>query len=173
MSVHTKHPDMVRWTCQMTTGTNKDGSATSTWGSTAIAKIGGGNQHWWPWANGFVPRVVIKNHEDKENIKGCDRDEFPPRAFWPGDVEAKKKGMVQRVRFIKYTDNAGAGQMWQNFCNGNAAASISNVKKKRKTYIQSKHIRTVGKPRDDKTVVGKDKITSKSKGLDKVFILFN
>lgn len=32
----------------------------------------------------------------KEMFKGCDRDEFPPRYFWPGDTKAPKDSKCSR-----------------------------------------------------------------------------
>jgi hypothetical protein len=157
MSVFTQKADMVRWTCQATSETNLKGDATDLWGSTAIEKIGRTQQHWWPWANGFVFRTVIMKPKGKHATKGCDRDEWPPHYFWPGDETAKKKRMVQRVRFIPYNENSGAGQIWKGFCENNAARSVG----RERTYIKSEFIKTMGIPQS-KQAVGKDKITSES-----------
>lgn len=104
---------MTEWTCQQTATSwkdakgkkswGKDGSATDIWGATALASIPGTSgrtakntwQHWFPWANGYVYRENVMENgkvkldkKNKEMFKGCDRDEFPPRYFWPGDSKA-------------------------------------------------------------------------------------
>lgn len=35
----------------------------------------------------------------KAAIKGCDRDEFPPRYFWPGDSKAPKDSECNRSHY--------------------------------------------------------------------------
>ncbi|KAK0610895.1 hypothetical protein B0T14DRAFT_500090 [Immersiella caudata] len=114
--------DMIRWTCSETAVTSKDGGATNAWGATAVRPRPRTAQHWFPWAKGFMPR-------DPKNGKGCERDEWPPRFFWPGDAVARQKGMEQRVRLIPAAQNGGAGSMFREFCIDNAAA----VKKKQPT----------------------------------------
>ncbi|KAI8150498.1 hypothetical protein K4K49_012275, partial [Colletotrichum sp. SAR 10_70] len=140
MSVHTNTPDMVRWTCGATAGTSINGKATDDWGLMAISKPKKTHQHWFPWVNGFVARTTLIK-DGKENVKGCERDEWPPRYFWPGDKEAKKKRLVQKIRLIEWHENGGAGSMFNGFCNNNAAAS-SNAGKG--TYEQQKFLKTVG-----------------------------
>ncbi|KAK1672326.1 hypothetical protein BDP55DRAFT_731558 [Colletotrichum godetiae] len=107
MEIHRNTRSMTEWICGATQSTSNDGSATDVWGSTAVASLALTNQHWgWPWANGFVPRRVLKHanglpKKDKYGTKiavGCDRDEFPPRYFWPKDNEAQKKGMSSTTR---------------------------------------------------------------------------
>ncbi|KAI8298566.1 hypothetical protein K4K61_011514 [Colletotrichum sp. SAR11_59] len=106
----------------------------------AISKPKKTHQHWFPWVNGFVARTTLIK-DGKENVKGCERDEWPPRYFWPGDKEAKKKRLVQKIRLIEWHENGGAGSMFNGFCNNNAAAS-SNAGKG--TYEQQKFLKTVG-----------------------------
>jgi hypothetical protein len=163
MSVHTKNSDMVRWTCGETvSGDRKLGKATDNWGSTAISTRQADAQHWWPWANGFIPRTTLpKNRKGNQATKGCERDEWPPALFWPGDEFAEKKKMSQRVRMVWYEENAKGGQIWSAFCDNNAAVTTKTVKKKKQTYLNSKFIRHKGTAR---TVVGKGKdgTTSKS-----------
>lgn len=109
MSVFTQNTDMVRWTCQATPGSSKDGTATARWGSTAIFPIGGKkDQHWFPWVNGFIP--------ESDSRTGCERDEWPPRFFWPGDAVAAQKKMEQRVRLIPASNNGDAGRTLLKGC---------------------------------------------------------
>ncbi|KAK0648416.1 hypothetical protein B0T16DRAFT_491217 [Cercophora newfieldiana] len=109
--------DMIRWTCSETAGTSAHGTATSDWGSTAIGPILDQAGHWFAWANGFVPRV-------KKEGGPCERDEWPPRAFWRGKEVAEQKGIEQRIRLIPGAHNGGAGSMWNQLCVKNAAAAL-------------------------------------------------
>ncbi|KAK1636284.1 hypothetical protein BDP81DRAFT_394898 [Colletotrichum phormii] len=167
MEIHRNTRSMTEWTCGATQSTSNDGSATDVWGSTAVASLALTNQHWgWPWANGFVPRRVLKHanglpKRDKygnEIAVGCDRDEFPPRYFWPKDNEAEKKGMVQRIRFLPYDENRKAGAMWRGFCNKNAAQSSTTRTSTVTSFIQSKFIRTVNA--NSRTAKGLDGTTT-------------
>lgn len=167
MSVHTNTPDMVRWTCQATDGTSQAGTATDDYGPTAFGKVST-HQHWWPWANGFLPRTEnVKGNPPKTYVKGCDRDEWPPRAFWPVKSIADKKGLVQRVRFLPYKENSGAGHIWQGFCNDNGASSTHG----KKTYIQSEHISTIGAASTDKSTAQNKKVVRKLEVLNPLSIL--
>ncbi|KAI1140795.1 hypothetical protein F5Y05DRAFT_287057 [Hypoxylon sp. FL0543] len=166
MSRYAKTPSMTEWTCQATAtswssakskGWGKDGLATEKWGSTALAKIPGTSgraakiswQHWFPWANGYVYREnVMENGKVKvdakgnEVFKGCDRDEFPPRYFWPGDDKAPKD-MRQWVRFVPEDQNRGAGQLWGGFCNDhNAASTTKPPNKPEETYVVSANLKS-------------------------------
>ncbi|KAK1726785.1 uncharacterized protein BDZ83DRAFT_772939 [Colletotrichum acutatum] len=161
------YSSMTEWTCGATQSTSNDGSATDVWGSTAIAALALTNQHWgWPWANGFVPRRVLRHanglpKKDKygnEMAVGCDRDEFPPRYFWPKANEAEEKGMVQRIRFLPYDENRKAGAMWRGFCNKNGAQSSTTRTSTVTSFIQSKFIRTVNA--NSRTAKGVDAVTS-------------
>src|SRR4051794_4379321 len=100
MSVHTLTPDMVQFTCGATANTNQDGEATEKWGSTNIAALPAKrSQHNFAWANGFVELTTeVKQFKNKQKTitHGCDRDEWPPRYFWPGDDVAAKEGRYQR-----------------------------------------------------------------------------
>jgi hypothetical protein len=92
---------MVRFTCDATKS-SADGKATSVY---STSKKGGvvpkSVQHHYSWIKGWT--------EEKD----CDRDEWPPRAFWP---VAKRNKLGQRVRFLPGSDNRGAGSMWNGFC---------------------------------------------------------
>lgn len=133
MSVFTQNTDMVRWTCQATPGSSKDGTATARWGSTALFPIGGKkDQHWFPWVNGFIP--------ESDSRTGCERDEWPPRFFWPGDAVAAQKKMEQRVRLIPASNNGDAGRtLLKGFCAENAAETV----KGKQTFVNPKFIKTV------------------------------
>ncbi|OTA62371.1 hypothetical protein K449DRAFT_434033 [Hypoxylon sp. EC38] len=161
MSRWSKTRSMTEWTCQQTTsswskgiksGWGHNGGATAIWGATAIATLRGktpraqkGMQHWFPWANGYVYREnevddkgKIMTHDNKlEKFDGCDRDEFPPRYFWPGDK--KVPDLRQWVRFIPAKQNEGAGQMWKGFCNNHNAASTD---KNKQTYVVSSNLKS-------------------------------
>lgn len=169
--------DMTEWTCQQTTTMHDrnwgwDGTATDDWGSTAIAKQRG--QHWWPWANGFVLREVDlddkgqprKNKKGNDIIRDCERDEFPPRYFWP---EQKKvpKHMRQLVRFLPGDQNGGAGGLWAGFCNENNAASTKQAKGKTyHTYVVSKNLKSKQKAAPiTEALAGKDKSKSRPESL--------
>jgi hypothetical protein len=152
MSVHTSTPDMVRWTCGATTDTSSTGSATFSWGMTALSKRPKKAQHFWPWANGFISAELTTNNDQVVFGKGCDRDEWPPRYFWPGDVEAAKKGMVQRIRMLPYDQNRGAGQVWAGVCLKYGAQSVARST----SYIQSAYISTIGPHPEPQRVEGKD-----------------
>lgn len=146
--------DMVRWTCYETTGTSVNGRTTATWGSTAIGPIKKGHQHWFPWANGFIYR--LKAQDPSANDKGCERDEWPPRYFWPGDKAAERKGLEQRVRFLPAHENGGAGGMWNGFCADNAAQTVL---KDGKTYQNPKFIKTVSSTTEIDKLAGGGKTT--------------
>ncbi|PVH79949.1 hypothetical protein DL98DRAFT_630092 [Cadophora sp. DSE1049] len=152
MSVHTLTPDMVRFTC----------------GATANTNMAVRSQHNFAWANGFVELTTetkISKKKTKTITNGCDRDEWPPRYFWPGDDVAAAKGHFQRIRLVPAPDNRKAGQIWNQFCNNNAAQVTRAKPKKRgqvapktaelKSYIQSAWIRTVGNAIVDKPIVAK------------------
>ncbi|KAH6707938.1 hypothetical protein BKA61DRAFT_697760 [Leptodontidium sp. MPI-SDFR-AT-0119] len=169
MSVHTLTPDMIQFTCGATANTGLDGQTTSSWGSTLMASLPAEKkQHNFAWANGFVElteSVKIGGKKPKTITHGCDRDEWPPRYFWPGDIVAAAKGLKQRVRFLPDSENRGAGQIWKQFCNKNAA-QVTEVKtnKASKTqdttsYIHSDWIRTVGTAIIDKPLVVKQTTT--------------
>ena len=155
MSVHTNTPDMVRWTCGATAGTSQKGKATDEWGSTAFKILPPlkPKQHNFAWANGFVALAIRKNKNGVKVAKGCDRDEWPPRYFWPGDAAAKAKGISQRIRFIPAADNQGAGQIWAQFCNTNGAQLTRANGGTTKSFIQSAWIETVGQATVDKPLV--------------------
>lgn len=160
---------MTEWTCQGTPGTSRPGKATKSWGSTAIGKLEDDVQHWWPWANGFVFTTtltdaqgnVVTNSKGNPSTQGCDRDEWPPKYFWPGDANAPTH-MVQRVRLNPANYNRGGSQIWNGFCNINNAMSTTIINRQRKSFIQSNFIRTQPNPKIDQAKLGNDKINSKS-----------
>ncbi|KAF4914522.1 hypothetical protein CGCVW01_v010610 [Colletotrichum viniferum] len=165
MDVHKATRSMTEWTCGATSDTAKTGAATKLWGSAAIGPLRKTDEHWvWPWANGWVPRVVRLDangnpkvnrfgHEDSD---GCDRDEWPPRNFWPKDSVAHPKGMIQRIRFIPYQHNRGAGNLWGNFCSKHSAMSTKVVQNGPETlYVRDNLISTINKK--VKVITGKDK----------------
>ncbi|KAI0007475.1 hypothetical protein F4779DRAFT_629121 [Xylariaceae sp. FL0662B] len=183
MSRWAKTRSMTEWTCQQTAtswvnnakgtkGWGHDGVATESWGSTALAKIPGTSgrkvkvswQHWFPWANGYVYRDNIMENgkvkldkDGKEMFKGCDRDEFPPRYFWPGDDKAPKD-MRQWVRFLPEEENRGAGGLWGGFCNDHNAASTTKPKNKpEETYVISAHLKSDKAKTREEHPKGKDK----------------
>ncbi|KAL7629676.1 hypothetical protein AAE478_001199 [Parahypoxylon ruwenzoriense] len=181
MSRWSKTPSMTEWTCQATAtswgnakskGWGNDGLATEKWGATALAKIPGTSgraakvswQHWFPWANGYVYREstmengkVKLDANGKEMFKGCDRDEFPPRYFWPGDSKAPKD-MRQWVRFLPGYQNRGAGGLWGGFCNDhNAASTTKPPKKAEETYVISANLKSDKAITREEHPKGKDK----------------
>ena len=93
MKIHAATKSMTEFTCGETRSNyrdNKDLKATALndWGHTAVAKRSNKHQHWWPWAQGWIAR------KDDSKIGGlCERDEWPPAYFWPGDDYAKKNNM--------------------------------------------------------------------------------
>lgn len=91
------------------------------------------------------------NTKTEPIMVGCDRNEWPPRYFWPGD-NAAPAHMVQRIRFNPYNDNRGGGGIWGGFCNNNNALSTT----KQKSYIQSNFIRTQPNPKVDPEKRGAD-----------------
>jgi hypothetical protein len=130
MSVHSRTKDMTEWTCSETISSFK-GTATAAWGNTAIqglprARRGnrGKHQHWWPWANGFLP--------------DCDRDEWPPRVFWQ---KKPPPTLSQRIRLIPAKENQAAGRtMLRGFCAQNNADYTENNFGTKTTWVQSKFI---------------------------------
>ncbi|KAK0122536.1 hypothetical protein ONS96_009578 [Cadophora gregata f. sp. sojae] len=173
MSVHAATPDMVQFTCGATTNTGLDGGATEDWGSTRIEPLPKKrSQHNFAWANGFVElttEIKIAKKKPKTVTYGCDRDEWPPRYFWQGDEVAATHGRSQRVRLVPAKENRGAGQIWAQFCNSNAAQVTKTVRPKKghvpakteevNSYVQSAWIRSVGKPIVDKPIVVKKTTT--------------
>ncbi|KAI0892932.1 hypothetical protein F4806DRAFT_505218 [Annulohypoxylon nitens] len=166
---------MTEWTCQATESYRYssgkrlwgvDGKATSTWGSTALDKINGASaQHWFPWANGYIYRSIsskngqpVLNKASQVKSKGCERDEFPPRYFWPGDDKAPKD-MRQWVRLLPQADNRGGGQLWQGFCNDYNAASTTTNKKSKidQTYVISANLKSDKARTSEEHPQGKDK----------------
>ncbi|KAK4442307.1 hypothetical protein QBC34DRAFT_363987 [Podospora aff. communis PSN243] len=148
MSVHTATESMHRWTCHATKGTSKAGQTTEHWGALAINTMKG--QHWFPWMNGFIAR--------SPKGKVCEKDEWPPRYFWPGDKEALKRNMKQRVRLLPQNENGGAGSMWAHFCEDNNAQTVKN--KPGTTYVNPSFIQTVKS--ESKQEVNKGTTTIKS-----------
>lgn len=142
IKIHTKTPGMGIFTCGMYE-MSRDGGATATWGSTAIQTRRSSCQHWFPWANGVVYRDTSTSGTKIATV-GCDRDEWPPRYFWPGDAPAAKMkpALVQRIRFIPSEENRAAGQVWKQFCNNRGAKSTFVKDKKPTTYRVSEHIHT-------------------------------
>ncbi|KAK8022112.1 hypothetical protein PG993_012879 [Apiospora rasikravindrae] len=171
MSRYAKTKDMTEWTCQQTaTSNNKgwghDGFATERWGSTALAKIpgtsgkkakvesgstGSPGPTASSTASGSWRTASQKFGADKKPAwNGCERDEFPPRYFWPGDDKAPKT-MRQLVRLLPKDQNGGAGQLWNGFCNDNNAKSTTKPPAKpEETYVVSAHLKSVrGKEEKD------------------------
>ncbi|KAH8650613.1 hypothetical protein BGZ60DRAFT_421433 [Tricladium varicosporioides] len=114
MSVHSNNPDMVRFTCGATSS-SAPGKATKVWSTTVsrnnIVTTPKGNQHHWQWIEGWV----------SAGKDVCQRDEWPPRSFWP---TKKRNQLGQLVRFLPGPENGGAGSMFNSFCerNGERAA---------------------------------------------------
>lgn len=164
MFVHAGNKDMTEWTCHETVSNVRDknnnlkATALTDWGSTALAQRAAKWQHWWPWANGFVYRTTRTGADGRETSAGCERDEWPPAAFWPGDELAAKKKMSQRIRFIPREDNGGAGRIWRGFCETHNAQTVEG----KETFINPKYIRTQGKARVDPARRGADGVTSES-----------
>ncbi|KAI0390319.1 hypothetical protein F5Y17DRAFT_71510 [Xylariaceae sp. FL0594] len=158
ISRHQATKDMTEWTCQETTTSHKsgwghDGTATDVWGQTAVLGRPPNKknkwQHWFPWANGFVYREPVLDAQGspeldrngKPKFKGCNRDEFPPRYFWPGDKPKPPSNMNQWVRFIPEDQNRGAGQLWNGFANNNAASTTVKAGKTQ-TWILSSNVKS-------------------------------
>lgn len=169
MDIHKATKSMTEWTCGATANIGLDGGATATWGVAAIKSLEKKEEHWvWPWANGWVPRVLRvdakgKPKRDKyghEMADGCDRDEWPPRNFWPGDDVAHPKGMTQRVRFNPFQHNRGAGNLWGNFCPKHDAVSTKGNRKGKKTYYVRDNLISTVKEKVQ-VITGKDKTMSK------------
>ncbi len=154
---------MHKWTCHETKSNvrQKDSGLKATavddWGVTAISTRSEKWQHWWPWANGFVPRTHLQGKNGKILTEGCERDEWPPQAFWPGDEYAKANGMVQRIRFIPRGDNNPAGKIFQTFCVKHNAQTV----KAKQSWINPKFIKTVAPAKVDAASRGADGTTSK------------
>ncbi|KAF4980848.1 hypothetical protein FZEAL_3246 [Fusarium zealandicum] len=131
MSENANDPDMNRWTCWATAGTNQPGLATSDWGSwnTKATPLPANAQHHWEWSREWL------EHDP------CDRDEFPPRNFWAKDSAGKqKKG--QYVRLLPANENRGSGSIWKQFCKKNDGFSqkgggITKVNEARATTTSS------------------------------------
>ncbi|KAL0935697.1 chitinase [Colletotrichum truncatum] len=102
MSVHSNTPDMVRWTCWKT-ASSTSGKATNDWGSfgSQKRKLPKTAQHHWDWAVEWTEEAR------------CDRDEWPPRNFWP---KAKRMQPGQIIRLLPADQNESAGTMWRQFC---------------------------------------------------------
>lgn len=118
MSVHSDKSDMVRFTCGATSS-SAPGKATKVWSTTVsrnnVATTPKGNQHHWQWIEGWVSAG-----------KGvCQRDEWPPRSFWP--VE-KRNQLGQLVRFLPGAENEGAGSMFNSFCERNGPRAADGKK---------------------------------------------
>ncbi|KAK7921517.1 hypothetical protein PG985_009539 [Apiospora marii] len=148
MRIHAATKSMTEFACAETISNYRKpnphrlkGDATAQWGTTAILKRAGKHQHFWAWAQGWIPR------KDEEEQSGqCERDEWPPAYFWPGDVYAKKNNMVQRVRMNHEKHNGGAGQMFSGFCDKHDAMWTEGPKNNKKTYENRENVKTVGKP---------------------------
>ncbi|KAH8178372.1 killer toxin alpha/beta [Sarocladium implicatum] len=105
MRVHANTPDMVRWTCNATPGSSTHGKATDDWGFFGIREDNppATAQHHGEWAAEWTEKKL------------CERDEWPPRAFWTQNkVGGKKAGQV--IRLLPKEDNRGGGQIWNRFC---------------------------------------------------------
>lgn len=55
----------------------------------------------------------------------CQRDEWPPRSFWP--VE-KRNHLGQLVRFLPGAENEGAGSIFNSFCERNGPRAADGKK---------------------------------------------
>ncbi|KAK8095063.1 hypothetical protein PG997_001748 [Apiospora hydei] len=96
MQIHAATQSMTEFACAETRSGyrlpgngNLKATALDRWGSTAIATRKGNNQHYWPWAQGWILR------KDEEKTGGlCERDEWPPALFWPGDNYANRNNMA-------------------------------------------------------------------------------
>ncbi|KAK7947723.1 uncharacterized protein PG986_008609 [Apiospora aurea] len=116
---------------------NLKATALDRWGSTAVTTRKGLNQHWWPWAQGWLPR-----ENDKKSAGLCERDEWPPALFWPGDNYANRNNMAQRVRLNPRSHNGPAGNIFKGFCTDNDAITTQGGK----TYEIRDNVRTIGVP---------------------------
>ena len=106
MSVHSNTPDMVRWTCGDGTARNFGGGATALYGGRNLKQ-----QHHWDWLEGWTEAQA---NDKNENLgQACNRDEWPPRRFWP---QNKKNQPGQRIRYSPGESNKGAAKMWTSFC---------------------------------------------------------
>lgn len=106
MRVHANNPVMTAFTCNDGTDISAHGRATDMWGSTAHA---GGRpsaiaQHNFAWTSGMPASGE------------CERDEYPPRYFWPKASKGLTDTNVQRIRMLPASENGGAGQSWARFC---------------------------------------------------------
>ncbi|KAK6845712.1 hypothetical protein PG995_015822 [Apiospora arundinis] len=154
MKIHAATKSMTEFTCGETRSNyrlnaHKDLKATALtdWGVTAIAKRSSKHQHWWPWAQGWI----LRNGE-KSLDGACERDEWPPAYFWPGDAYAKKNNMVQRVRLNPATHNGPAGGIFHGFCATNDAI----IMKGSTTLEKKENVETVGAPDVKKARKGPD-----------------
>ncbi|KAF2755747.1 hypothetical protein EJ05DRAFT_114208 [Pseudovirgaria hyperparasitica] len=117
--------DYVRWTCGAT-ASSFDGRATRLYSTSSLVvkkNENGGvpffsvpdklNQHHFGW----IDRWVEAGYTTTNYVGGCDRDEWPPRNFWP---ESKKAKEGQFIRLLPAGENRGAGSMWNGFCKMNS-----------------------------------------------------
>lgn len=146
MSVQSGVDSMTAFTCNDGTSMSFEGQATSQWGSTAK---GNGKpikyaQHNFAWTSGLP--------------KGCERDEWPPKYFWPEastDVTGKSG---QRVRFIPRSDNNSGGKIWPRFCTLTGPHGPM-TKTKRKVVENTRLYKHVANPVTNKNL-GNDKTMS-------------
>ncbi|KAK5662284.1 hypothetical protein OQA88_8190 [Cercophora sp. LCS_1] len=149
MRVHTQNRNMVRWTCHETKNTGdrkkKRGKGHGSMGLHGGLGTGRKRATLVGVGKWLRPRTTLPpNANGNRATKGCDRDEWPPAAFWPGDEEAAKQNppMVQRIQFLPWHENEGAGQVWKSFCVVHNAQTVKN----KATFVNNKYVKTVGKP---------------------------
>ncbi|KAK8026239.1 hypothetical protein PG990_004062 [Apiospora arundinis] len=154
MKIHAATKSMTEFTCGVTRSNYRlkihsdlKATALTDWGVTAIAKRSSKHQHWWPWAQGWI----LRKGETQDGGE-CERDEWPPAYFWPGDAYAKKNNMVQRVRLNPEKHNKEAGRIFKGFCASNDAMVM-----KGSTMLEKKdNVETVGIPDVKKASKGPD-----------------
>jgi hypothetical protein len=133
MSVNSDNPDMVRFTCGATSS-SAPGKATKVWSTTVsrnnVVTTPKGNQHHWQWIEGWVAAG--------EGV--CQRDEWPPRSFWP---TKKRNQLGQMVRFLPGPENGGAGSMFNSFCERNGERGTDG-KKNAKLHTTLASLESVG-----------------------------
>ncbi|KAK7977144.1 hypothetical protein PG988_004634 [Apiospora saccharicola] len=146
--IHAATKSMTEFACAETKSNYRSpnphklkGEATAEWGVTAIVRRAGKHQHFWAWAQGWIPRESPHKQDGQ-----CERDEWPPAYFWPGDVYAKKNNMVQRVRMNHKDDNGGAGGMFSGFCQSHDAMFTKKRGGASVTFENRENVMTVGKP---------------------------
>ncbi|KAK8038483.1 hypothetical protein PG993_006894 [Apiospora rasikravindrae] len=141
MRIHAATKSMTEFACAETRSGYRDykdlkADALAQWGSTAIVKRAAKHQHYWPWAQGWIPRAG----EDRDQGE-CQRDEWPPAYFWPGDVYAKRNNMESAAQ--PQGTQWGAGAIFNRFCWTHDAMRTRNSQE---TFENRNNVETVGRP---------------------------